>query len=199
MIKKCFLIFIGIICALLVIISFPFLKENNSIIIPKKLNLKNGDLILRCGISAASYAVLLADSKTEFSHIGIISIENDIPYVIHAVPHKNPYIKKDKLLEFLNGKNASKYAIYRTNFNEIILKKVVFEAQKFYKNKCIFDTNYDLNTDTKLYCTELILKAFKNGGILLKITTNELNYGIGKHNIIFPSEFTKPPIFKRII
>ncbi len=162
-------------------------------------NLHNGDLILRCGRSAESFAIYLADANTDFTHIGIISIENDILYVIHAVPSKTNLVQKERLTNFLNSKNTSKFAIYRSNFNEVYLDKVVKTANSYYLNKYEFDNEYDLNTNAKLYCTELILKAFKNAGILLNIKPKEFNYVIGKHPIIFPSEFTKQPIFNKII
>jgi len=161
--------------------------------------LQNGDLILRCGRSTESFAVYLADANSEFTHIGIISIENSIPFVIHAVPSKTNLIQKEKLSTFLNSKNTSNFAIYRSNFNEVYLDKVVKIANSYYLNKYEFDTKYDLDTNTKLYCTELVLKAFNSCGANLKIKPKELNYIIGKHNIIFPSEFTKAPVFTRII
>jgi hypothetical protein len=174
--------------------SIPYnnFKINNSI-------LKNGDLVLRCGRSTESYAVYLADNNnTEFTHIGIISIENHIPYVIHAVPWKINTVKKEPLNNFINHKVASTYAIYRTNYNSTILKNVVNQANLFYQKKYTFDNEYDLTTNTKLYCTELILKAFRNAGINLNLKTKSINYVVGKHNLIFPSEFTKSP-FKKII
>ena len=177
--------------------NFNHLKRNITQI--KLKDVKNGDLILRCGRSTESYAIYLADSNAEFTHIGIIKIENDTPYVIHAVPHKNNFIKKERLNEFLNPKKASKVAIYRTNFNSTILKNVVMQANTFFEKKYIFDNEYNLQTNTKLYCTELILKSFQNAGIHLNVQTKKLKYVIGNHAIIFPSEFTKKPHFKRVI
>ncbi|WP_299523161.1 YiiX/YebB-like N1pC/P60 family cysteine hydrolase [uncultured Lutibacter sp.] len=162
-------------------------------------NLQNGDLILRCGRSTQSFAVFLADASSEFTHIGIIAIENNKPYVIHAVPCKNNILKKETLSEFINPKNTSKFAIYRSNYNAFLLDKVVKKANSFYKNKYEFDNKYDLTTDSKLYCTELVIKAFNTCGANLKINSKEFNYILGKHNIIYPSEFTKAPFFTRII
>jgi hypothetical protein len=160
---------------------------------------KNGDLVLRCGRSVESFTVYTADKNSQFSHIGIISIENNTRYVIHAVPCEDNIIKKEKLTYFISPKFASTYAIYRTNYNASQLKKVVNQAQLFYTKKYTFDTNYDLTTKTKLYCTELILEAFKKTGIQLNIKLSEFNYIIGKHLIILPSEFTKSPLFNKII
>lgn len=167
---------------------------------PTKFNtskLKNGDLILRCGRSTESFAVYTADKNADFTHIGIVVFENNIPHIIHAVPHKKKLLKKETIKEFLKPKNASKFAIYRSNFSANTLQKVTSEIKKFYNNKIIFDNNYNLDTDNAMYCTELIVKAYKNVNIQLNIQTKELNYLMGKHQIIFPSEFTKSP-FKKI-
>jgi len=193
-----FIVFSTII-SLIILSYFKFSFKNKASLYSNFENLHNGDLILRCGRSTESFAVYLADANSVFTHIGIIAIENDIPYVIHAVPSKTNLIQKEILSSFINPKNASKFAVYRSNINEVYLDKVVKTANSYYLHKYEFDTKYDLTTNTKLYCTELILKAFNNVGINLKIKSKELNYIIGKHPIIFPSEFTKHPFFTRII
>ncbi len=198
MIKKGLLLILFVFGTFLVTyISFHLKKYN-----PPAVNssyLKSGDLILRCGRSTESYAVYLADKNSEFTHIGIIAIENEIPYVIHAVPHKDKFVKKESLTSFLKSKSASKFAVYRCNLNSNILNNVTKEALSFYTKKYTFDTEYDLSTNTKLYCSELVLKAFKNSGILLNIDIQELNYIFVKHQIIFPSAFTRSPFFNKII
>jgi len=200
--KKYFTTIFIVLSTIITLIVLSYLKfnfKNETTLSGNFKNIHNGDLILRCGRSTESFAVYLADANSEFTHIGIISIENGIPYVIHAVPSKTNLIKKEVLFTFLNSKNTSKFAIYRSNFNEVYLDKVVKTANSYYINKYEFDTKYDLTTNTKLYCTELVLKAFNTCGATLKVKSKELNYIIGKHFIIFPSEFTKAPFFTRII
>jgi len=192
-------IVLSAIITLIVLSYFKFSFKNEVNLSSNFEILHNGDLILRCGRSTESFVVYLADTNSEFTHIGIISIENDIPYVIHAVPSKTNLVQKEILSTFLNSKNTSKFAIYRSNFKEVYLDKVVRTANSYFLNKYEFDTKYDLTTNTKLYCTELILKAFNNVGAKLKVKSKELNFVLGKHTIIFPSEFTKAPFFTRII
>jgi hypothetical protein len=192
-----FIVFLTIV-SLIVLDYFKFSFKNEASLSRNFKNLHDGDLILRCGRSTESFAVYLADSNSEFTHIGIISIENNIPYVIHAVPSETNLILKEKLTSFINSKNCSKFAIYRANLKDGTLTTVALEAQKIFNSKYTFDNRYDLNTNNKLYCTELVLKSFKNAGIKLQLTTKELNYVIGKQAIIFPSEFTKPPLFYKI-
>lgn len=180
------------------IISFTlfYLKPVNTLNLDVSL-LKNGDLILRKGRSVESYAVYSADKEAEFTHIGMVVYENKIPFVIHAVPHKNKTLKKESVQDFLKPKNASKFAIYRSSFSSEVLRNVTSEVKKFYNNKIVFDNNYNLETDNEMYCTELILKAFKNNNIQLNLKIKELGYLVGKHLILFPSEFTKLP-FKKV-
>jgi hypothetical protein len=187
-----FIIFIGA-------LSFLNFNAKNNTIPTKKTHLQNGDLVLRCGRSIESYAVYLADKEPEYSHIGIIVVEHSIPYVIHAVPNKTNLILKEQLSTFLNAKNCSKYAIYRANLNPNKLNIIATEAQNFYLSKYTFDNAYDLATNQELYCSELVLNAFLNAGINIKIPAKELNLVVTKRSIIFPSEFTKHPLFKRII
>lgn len=185
--------------SLITILSFLNfnLRKNNSYI---KINhLQNGDLVLRCGRSLESYAVYLTDSEPEFSHIGIIKFENSTPYVIHAVPNKSNYILKEKFSTFTNSKKCSKYAVYRAKLNTNTLNKIADEAQSFYNLKYTFDNAYDLKSNSELYCSELVYKAFKKAGVELQLSTKELNYILGKHAVLFPSEFTKNPIFYKII
>ncbi|UMB61633.1 hypothetical protein MHL31_05365 [Lutibacter sp. A80] len=195
---SCLTTVIILLCGLL-FFYLKFRNTNQLKEIANSKNLKNGDLILRAGKSTESYLVHLADNSSEFTHIGIIIIERNQPYVIHAVPHKNHTLKKDLLGDFLDPKKTSSYAIYRSNYTSITLNKVVNEAKNFYVNKYTFDNEYNLNTDTKLYCSELILKAFNNVGIHLNVNAKSFNFVIGEHDIIFPSEFTKIPQFSKII
>ncbi|MBI9041717.1 YiiX/YebB-like N1pC/P60 family cysteine hydrolase [Lutibacter sp.] len=199
MVKKSLLI-VSLLLSLFFCVKFLSFKNKTNYCPTETLNkIQNGDLVLRCGRSIESFTVYTADNNSEFSHIGIISIENNMSYVIHAVPCNDNLIKKEKLTDFISPKFASTYAIYRTNFNTSILKKVVNQAKLFRIKKYTFDTNYDLKTNTKLYCTELVLKAFKNSGIELNIKPSEFNYIVGKQEIILPSEFTKSPYFYKII
>lgn len=197
MIKRIICISIFLVTLFVSVAYFLFYSKPTNLITLNTLNLKNGDLVLRCGRSTESFAVYTADKNADFTHIGIVVFQNKTPYIIHAVPHKNKLLKKETIEDFLNPKNASKFAIYRSNFSSTTLQKVTSEIKTFYNNKIVFDNNYNLDTDNEMYCTELIVKAYRNANIQLNIKTKELNYIVGKHQIIFPSEFTKLP-FKKV-
>lgn len=166
--------------------------------------LQDGDLIFRRGRSAESHVVLVADSKSEFSHVGIIYIENKTPYVIHAVPGENKcgkdYIKKEKLTDFLAPKKASEYSVYRSDFPETINKNAASFANHYYQEKRVFDEKYDLSTDDKLYCTELILKVYlqaTNQSFQLK--TTQLKIFFGNIELLMPGNIIESAHFHSII
>lgn len=195
--SKIVLILLLLLVSIKTIHHYYIKNQQNKVVFQPNI-LKDGDLILRSGQSPESYAVYLADNNSEFSHIGIIKVENNIPFVIHAVPHKLKTIKKETLEEFLKPKNASGYAIYRAPLNQLQLNKIANEANTFYTKKLTFDNDFDLNTNNKLYCTELVLKAYKNSGIDLKIQPKTFNYILGKHAIVYPSQFINESIFSKI-
>lgn len=175
-----------------------FASSNTSIHFNASL-FENGDLILRKGRSLESFAVYLSDDESDFTHIGIVSKEQSKIYVIHITPSKNNLVKKEGLEDFLSDKNTSRFSLIRPKFDLNTLNSVVGQANLFFKKKYTFDNQYDLKTDTELYCTELVYKAFLNAGITLDVKPSNFNYVLGNHNIIMPSGFTNSSSFKKII
>ena len=173
-------------------------SENSSKILLN--DLCNGDVIFRRGRSVESYAVLLADKNREYSHVGIIWIENREQFVIHAVPGENneeaEYIKKEKIAGFLSKEKASKFAVYRPYLSAQTNEKAAKNALNYYNNHYTFDGQYDLNTDNKLYCTELIIKAFGQvDSQLHNFNSTSLNFLFSTKKIILPSNIIEHPFF----
>jgi hypothetical protein len=167
-------------------------------------DLSNGDLIFRRGRSVESYAVYITDEHKGFSHVGIICFENGDPFVIHAVPGENgeepAYIKKEKIVDFLNSKKVSHYAIFRPGFPVAINKSAAMNALQFYYKKLTFDNQYDLNTDDKLYCTELVIKAFRKTNFNIgEFPVTELNFGFEKKRLFLPGNILENQHFIKII
>ncbi len=129
--------------------------------------LKDGDIIFRRGISFVSNVVLEADSKSPYSHVGIISFYDETPFVIHAVPDESEkgidYVRKDPLNLFLRTDRASAYSVIRLT-DALSAQKAAAFAKKYYDSKILFDDNFSLRDTSKLYCTELVWLAFKKAG-----------------------------------
>lgn len=152
--------------------------------------LKNGDLILRRGKSAESFAVYLLDQNRNFSHIGIVAIENNIPYVIHVVPDESGFVRKELPENFLSSESVSHYKVIRSDFSSETLSEVAATAMSFYKMKRSFDNKYDLSTESELYCTELVIKAFENNNISFSGMHPQLIHGVWRvYSVIMPDSF----------
>jgi hypothetical protein len=161
--------------------------------------LKNGDLVLRRGRSAESFAVYLFDKNRDYSHIGIVAVENGKPYIIHVVPDKPDQVRKDRPEVFLSPHFATHYKILRSDFGSAILNRVADNALVFYSRHCTFDNNYDFSTDASLYCTELVVKAFKKCDVLFPdIVPQKIKILNSGFDVIMPGSFLKNSHFTGI-
>ncbi len=125
----------------------------------------SGDLILRTGRDFTSDIVRKMSTKDfTFSHCGIASWENDTLFVYHSLSGQwNPEktIRRDTFAFFCNPYENKGLGIYRYQFNSEEIQKIVEQTKEFYHQKIIFDMQFDLATDDKMYCTEFIYKIFQ--------------------------------------
>ena len=199
-----------IVSPILIFIAFALLlflpsdnKEKISTLRIELTKLQSGDLIFRKGRSLESHIVLTSDNKCKFSHVGIIYFENTIPFVIHAVPgenkHGKDYIRKETVSDYLAPDKASKYSVYRSDLGQAINEHAAMIAYYFYEKKYLFDNKYDLVTSDKLYCTELIQKAFQQASNqALNINTTRVNILFGAMELIMPGNIIENPHFQNI-
>lgn len=181
------------------IFSSGEIRDYNAIL----TDLKNGDLIFRKGRSLESFAVCMAGTEKDFSHVGLLVLRRGEPFVIHAVPGESDnvgdFIKLERVEAFLSIEKASAFAVYRPGFETEILDRACKVALQFYQSKCTFDNAYDMKTESELYCTELILKAFREAGVELSgIYPTTVDLGFIRKQIILPAAFLKNPSFTRI-
>lgn len=138
--------------------------------LPQNIQLRNGDLAFRMGNSIESAAVITADRSTTFSHVGIIVFTNDNWHIVHAVPGEaekgaQDTMKMDTIPLFFRSDRARKCAIYRLPVPDSIAGKAAKSALDFYRQRLLFDTAFNLEDTTQMYCTELIYHAYKQVGI----------------------------------
>ncbi len=155
---------------------------------------QSGDIIFRRGISLISQMVLLADSRSPYSHTGIIKTENEKIFVIHSVPAEEKWetdkVKKELLEDFLRKDRASAIGLYRLNgeFKDSVIRNAILAAEKFAIENTPFDGGFDLDDNTRIYCTELIWKSFLEAGLdLINNKFDELAVPLGKGQYILPS------------
>ncbi|CAN5352852.1 hypothetical protein BH11BAC1_BH11BAC1_05260 [soil metagenome] len=135
-----------------------------SIAKPDITKLKAGDLIFRHGRGFISNALMsLGQREKKYSHSGIISIENGRVLVYHAIGGEENIsnkLRKDPLSVFCEPADVHAFGIYRTDLNEKQIDAVMSLVSTYFQRGLEFDTKFDLATDDKMYCTELIYKVF---------------------------------------
>jgi len=206
MLKKTLLIFVILLAPLFLIFTLYLRfrqsqKPDQEAI--RVVTFQDGDLIFRQGRSPESFLVCLADKEHDFSHLGLVVMEENQPFVIHAVPaetKKTPSrVIKEPVQAFLNDSMASHWAVYRSKFPLPELHTVAVKAREFFDRNIEFDDDYDLKTDGRLYCSELVLKAYQVAGLDPgKYPQRELRFVLGTKKILFPSAFIQSPDFFRV-
>ncbi len=182
---------------------YPRQKTINYYTDSDSIEFHDGDLILRRGKSFVSQLVLLGDKDSEYSHIGIVSLRNDTPYVIHAVPGEveqgmPEYVKMETVPEFLAIDKSADFAVYslRSTYQEAG-ETAADKAMEFFREHIIFDSKFDHTDNSKLYCTELVWCAYKAAGIELVKNYDRINVAVYDSDFIKPSSIFLNPVFKK--
>lgn len=130
-------------------------------------NLKNGDLIFvgaeQENLSGAINRVTQRDKKNSFDHIGLLEVEHDSIFVLHA-SSKNGSIRQN-LKDFYDSQknNQNNLVVYRLKKEN---QKAIPLAIKTAKNMLgkPYNWSYILNENT-YYCSDFIERAFRKSQI----------------------------------
>lgn len=139
--------------------------------------LKEGDLVVRLNRDPVSQFIKNFNRHDKsYSHSGIVLFENGYPYVFDIINgEENPgeRIRKDSLKQFCSpGKNRA-YGIFRYEMTQGEIKKLKSIIYKWDANGIQFDSLFNLNTDSRMYCSEMVSKALSsatNNRIRIKTT-----------------------------
>lgn len=132
-----------------------------------------GDLVVRLGDDFISDRIrYLSVSDHSYSHAGIIVIHNNKKMVCHIYPDDfvrgADTVRYDNIDSFLNTTTNLKCALYRYDLSNSEKINLENELNNYHKKKVHFDKKYELETDDKVYCSEMIYKALK------KVTGNRV-------------------------
>lgn len=134
------------------------------------------------------------ESGFSFSHVGLVQVVKSRPYVIHASTGKpfgiNAQVKIDTLETFLTKEYTTAVALYRLRERyRSITKQAILVARGYALKKLPFDQEFDLETEDSLYCTELVWRAYLQGGIdLVEGEFTQLNLPLAQGNYLLPSD-----------
>lgn len=135
-----------------------------------EIKFENGDVIFRRGISLESQAIIAFDGENGFSHVGLIRIKNSQIEVIHASYGEDGQtgesIISESIEQFLKPLSSNFAEVYRFNgANKSITVSALKQAEIFLEKKTPFDKDFNLDSENKIYCTELVWRAYKEAGI----------------------------------
>lgn len=131
--------------------------------LPVELN-DSAYLILRLGDGYFSNIFRRVSSEEKrYSHSGILHRVDDRYKVYHIEANEftGKGIVKDEPLESFIG-HSREWALYAINTPDPMKAEIVRQARIFYESGIPFDLDFDLASDDKLYCSELVAKSINN-------------------------------------
>ncbi len=170
------MIFLLVLVASLLASSMQLRQENTSLVsenIPAvPATIKSGDLVFRRGRGIFSEIFRdIGGTGSPFSHVGIVYIDNSSIFVLHTEANELTGIghaRKEKIDSFISKEHALSYAFFRVTGLDADGRASVLEtALEYVRNRVPFDTSFSLEGDDRLYCSELVYKAFKSAQIYL--------------------------------
>ena len=129
---------------------------------PTETELKNGDIVFR-----NSDKMLAIATGSKYTHCGIIFHENGKTYVYEAI---GP-VKRTLYSEWIAGKNISIKRYEQLTESQTIAIKSYLTSQLGKR----YDKAYNWD-DSKMYCSELVWKAYNYAGIKLCDLTKGSDY-----------------------
>lgn len=153
---------------------------------------RSGDLIFRQGNGVLSQAVRSRDRASEFSHVGIVKVIENQPYVIHASIGEpvgtNAVVKMETLADYLQD-STSVVGLYRLKTENAALAVGAADlAYQYSLEQIPFDSQFSLKSEDKFYCTELVWKVYLKRGLdLVDKTFTQLSFPFDREAYILPS------------
>jgi len=126
-------------------------------------SIREGDLVLRCGNDFTSESLRdFSQQEKLYSHSGIALMYNgEMLIYSNMAGDLNPdeVMRRDYVDSFLTPANNVAAGVYRYDFSKEELEKLKTIVEAHYTNKLQFDMSFDLATDNKMYCAEMIAKS----------------------------------------
>jgi hypothetical protein len=113
----------------------------------------------------------VGDVESPYSHVGIVHLQGGEAAVIHTVASEltgRGHVRIEPLRQFLGEDRADAAAVYRpVAGSPEVPSRAVGIARELEAAKVPFDTRFDLATEDRLYCTELVDLAYRRAGLVL--------------------------------
>lgn len=173
-------------------------------LLPADCQLREGDVVFRRGGGFTSHVVLAADVDGNYSHLGIVVDSAGVKMIVHAVPGEHDFegdvdrVKMDLPDRFFSTEYAIVGEVCRPR-DAVIARRAAEVAVRLYRKGVLFDHSYDDTDTTKMYCTELVVYAFRQAGYdLVGKERHLVDLPIVKASCIFPSDVYSSSFLKSI-
>lgn len=160
--------------------------------------LEEGDLLFRRGRDLASRVVLAADPESRFSHVGIVARLGSRLLVVHTMPREGESGGMARAVppeEFLAPEAAADAALYRLREPRGERPRAAAAiALELARRRIPFDEAFSLATPDKLYCTELVWRAYRGAGVdLVEGRFDPLSLPLHQGPAVLPGGLTHSP------
>ena len=180
-------------------------EGNHRSIMPRDCQLRAGDVVFRRGGSIISHSVVLLDAHGQYSHVGIVVDSAGVPMIVHAVPGEPDFdgdvdrVKMETPESFFDVQRASRGEVCRVK-DSLVAARAAEVARQIYDRHTLFDHDYDVNDTTRMYCTELVIYAYKRQGIeLAKGEAEHVELPGFKVDCYFPSQVYESPYLHSVV
>ena len=142
------------------------LKQRWEVIKQVKDSIRDDDLVLRCGNDQMSESLSdFSQQEKLFSHSGVAMMDEGEMYIYSNMAgdiNPDEIMRRDKVDSFVTPANNVAVGVYRFDLSPQELERLTSIVHTYYKEKLQFDMNFDLSSDDKMYCAEMIAKAIEN-------------------------------------
>ena len=126
---------------------------------PPEVPLQNGDVVLQASTSERS-ALIRKASRSPYSHVGLVEVAKDGVFIIEAVQP----VSRTPLATWVKRGEGGWVTVLRPKSLDVKTRARVVAAAKKELGKP-YDARYRWD-DERLYCSELVVKAFARGANL---------------------------------
>lgn len=142
------------------------LEERTKLIRSAAGSIREGDLVLRCGNDFISESLSdFSQQEKLYSHGGVAIMDNGTMYVYSNMAgdiNPDELMRRDPVDSFISPVHNVAIGIYRYDISDAELGKLEAIIHDHYTSKLPFDMNFDLSTEDKMYCAEMIAKSVEH-------------------------------------
>jgi Permuted papain-like amidase enzyme, YaeF/YiiX, C92 family len=166
-------------------------------------SLRDGDLAFRRTEGLVGQLVLAGDREASFTHVGIVARLANGLHVIHAIPSRDDgtggHVVVEPLDEFARPSVVAPAFLRPVVASPRAVQSAVAWAQRHATARTPFDANFDLASDSTLYCTELVWRAYLAGGLTLVAPVMARTSLTGpSHRLLTISSLERSPHLQRL-